>query len=138
MQTVDPLDQIFVKPEQVEGEQRTLLAKMIFPFAGINPEDGEVHFKATADDLNAKQKVLIYLLCRLALSTRPNTPFSAATSPKEVERATGFPGGTVRPKLSQLVEERIAIKNGEGYLIPASNLHRAHKELEAVLPESQL
>lgn len=136
MSTDDPLDQLFVRPEQVEGEQRATLYKLIFPFAVINPVNGEVHFKATADDLNAKQKVLIYLLCRLVLSTRPNTTFSAAVSPKEVEKATNFPGGTVRPKLSQLVEEHIAVKSGDGYLVPASNLHRAKKELEPTLPES--
>jgi hypothetical protein len=135
----DPLDQIFVKPEQVEGENRALLAKMIFPFAGVSAETGEVHFKATADDLNSKQKIIVYLLCRLALSTRPDTVFAvfaAAVSPKEVERGTDLPGGTVRPKLSQLVDERIVVKSGDGYTIPSSSLKRAYKELEAAIPES--
>jgi hypothetical protein len=131
--STDPLEQIFVKTEQVEGEQRKILASLIFPFASVNPDTGEVHFKATADDLNAKQKILIFLLSRLALSTRPQTAFSAAASPKEIEKATGLPGGTVRPKLILLVNERIASKNGEGYLVPSANLFRAQKELASAL-----
>jgi hypothetical protein len=124
MEEQDPLDQIFIKPEQVEGEQRALLASLIFPFASVNPESGEVHFKPTADDLTAKQKIVVYLLCRLALSTRPNTMFTATASPIEIEKATMLPGGTIRPKLMELVKSRIIVKSGEGYYVHASNLHR--------------
>jgi hypothetical protein len=134
--STDPLDQIFVKTEQVEGEQRALLAKMIFPFASIDPDSGEIYFKTTADDLNAKQKVLVYLLCRLALSTRPKATLSATVSPKEVELATNLPGGTVRPKLTQLVNERIARKNGDGYFLPPVNLNSAYKELQSAIEQS--
>lgn len=121
----DPLDQIFVKTEQVEGEQRALLAQLIFPYASINPDTGDVHLKATSDDLNAKQKILIYLLCRLALSTRSNTTFSTTVSPIEIEKATLLPGGTVRPGLMDLVKKKVVNKSGEGYSVPAAQLHRA-------------
>ena len=97
----DPLDQLFVKPEEIQGELRALLAKMVAPFAAIDPENGVIHFKLAADDLNAKQKVLVYLLSRLALASRPNAVYPASVSPREVEIATGLPGGTVRPKLAQ-------------------------------------
>jgi hypothetical protein len=83
-QSHDPLDEVFIKPEIVEGEQRELLAQLIFPYASINPDTGEVHLKEPADDLTAKQRILVYLLCRLALSTRPNTSFAATASPKEI------------------------------------------------------
>jgi hypothetical protein len=130
----DPLDEVFVKPEVVEGEQRALLAGLIFPFASINPDTGEVHLKETADDLTAKQRILVYLLCKLALSTRPNTSFAAATSPKEIEKALMSPGGTIRPKLLELLDERIIMRSkaGEGYFVHASSLRRAKALL---LPE---
>lgn len=127
MEEVDPLDQIFVKPEQVAGEQRNLLAKLILPYASINADTGDVHFKSTFDDLSAKQKLLLYLLCRLALSTRPNTTITVAVSPMEIEKITMLPGGTVCPKLTELVKERIVVKSGEGYSVPAANLQRAKK-----------
>lgn len=122
----DPLSQIVVRTEQVEGEQRALLAQLILPFAGVNLEKGEVYFKSTADELlNAKQKILVYLLCRLALSTLTNATVSPYVSPKEIELATRQPGGTIRPKLSQLVtEDKVIIKSGEGYTVPASYLNQ--------------
>ncbi len=125
--TQDPLDQLFVKTEQVEGEHKAILAQIILPYASINADTGEVHFKATFDDLGTKQKLLLYLLCRLALSTRPNTTFTVAVSPIEIEKATMLPGGTVRPKLTELVKERIVIRSGDGYSVPAVNLQRAKK-----------
>ena len=128
MEEQDPLEQIYVRPEQVVGEQRALLAKLIFPFAVVNPESGEVHYKPTSDDLTSKQKILVFLLCRLALSTRPNTAFTAAVSPIEIEKATMLPGGTLRPKLMELVKSRVVIKSGDGYYIHVASLHRA-KEL---------
>ena len=129
MEELDPLEQIYVRPEQVVGEQRALLAQLIFPYAGVNPESGEVHYKPTADDLTAKQKILIFLLCRLALSTRPNTTFTAAVSPIEIEKATMLPGGTLRPKLMELVKSRTIVKSGDGYYIHVSSLHRAKEIL---------
>jgi hypothetical protein len=129
MENQDPLERLYVRPEQVEGEQRELLANLIFPYAGINPESGEVHFKPTSDDLIAKQKILVFLLCRLALSTRPNTTFTAAVSPIEIEKATMLPGGTLRPKLMELVKSRVVVKSGDGYYIHPSSLYRAKEIL---------
>ena len=129
----DPLDEIYVRPEQVEGENRALLAKMIVPFAYIVPDTGKIYFRAPADDLNSKQKILVYLLCRLALSTREGSEFPASVSPKEVEIELGIPGGTVRPKLAQLADEKIAIRKGEGYMISSDTLKRAYAELEQMI-----
>ena len=122
--SIDPLDQLFINPEQVEQEQREELAKLILPYAAINRETGNVYFKPTTDELNSKQKVILYLLCRLALSALPDTPFPRFVSPKEIERATELPGGTIRPKLTQLVDEKIVVKSGEGYRISPTSLHR--------------
>lgn len=126
----DPLEQLFVRTEQVEQEQRQVLAKLVFPYAGINPETGDVYFKPTSDELSAKQKIVLYMLCRLALSALPNTTFSNIVSPKEVEKGINIPGGTIRPQLSRLVDEKTIIKTGEGYCIPAAFLHRA----QAIMP----
>jgi len=105
--TEDPLDQVFVKTEEVAGEQRALLAQIILRYASIISGTGEVHFKPTFDDLGAKQKILLYLLCRLAIATRPNTTFTVAVTPTELEKIT--------------------MKSGDGYSVPAMNLQRAKK-----------
>jgi hypothetical protein len=127
--TEDPLAQIFSRTEQVEGEQRAVLAKLILPYASINPETGNVYFTPTTEELNAKQKIYIYLLCRLALSSLTNSPFSATVSPKEIEISTHIPGGTVRPALLHLLDEKDVLKSGEGYYVPSAILNRAKNVL---------
>ncbi len=132
----DPLDQLFVKPEEIEGAERATLSKMVFPFASIDPESGRIFMKPTFDDLSTKHKVLVYLLARLALSTRPNAPLPAIASPKEIEKGTGLPGGSVRPNLTLLVREHIVSPSGDGYLVPSASLRRALKELQSDLPQT--
>jgi hypothetical protein len=125
----DPLEQVFIRTEQVEGEQRAFLAQLIIPYALINPATGDVYMKSTTDELNAKQKIFIYLLCRLALSSLPDSSYSSSVSPKEIELTTHIPGGTVRPNLLQLVGEKVVLKSGEGYYIPSAFLSRAKNVL---------
>ena len=131
----DPLEVIFVKPEQIEGEKRALLAKMLQPFVQIDPENGRIQLTLKGDKLNAKEKILIYLLSRLALFTFTEEKYPLATSPKEIENALNLPGGTIRPNLSQLVNERIAAKKGEGYYVPSQNLNRANEQLASKMRE---
>ncbi|MGB8645184.1 MAG: hypothetical protein WCF84_08095 [Anaerolineae bacterium] len=131
----DPLTQFWVKTEQVEGEDRALLARMIIPFASGIPDTGEIRFKAKADTLTARHKIIVFLLSRLALSTIPETTFSALATPKEIENGLHLPGGTVRPTLAKLLDDHIAVKKGDAYMIPSANLNRAHNDLKSVVQE---
>ncbi len=130
----DPLDTLFVKPSEIIGEQRVLLAKLVGPFAAIDEESGRVHFKADAENLSNKRRILVYLLACLALAVRSGAAQSAAVSPKKIEEALGLPGGTVRPRLQELVASRIVIKTGGEYAVDSTTLQRAAKELESLLP----
>ena len=121
--STDPLDDLYIRPDEIQQEQRELLRDLIIPYAGFT-ETGVVHFQPKADDLTAKQKIILYLLCRLALSARPNSEFSKYVSPKELEEGTGQPGGTIRPKLTELVKEKFVAKSGDGYWIPSNYLQR--------------
>ena len=132
----DPLEGIFIKKEEVEGENKVLLARMIRPFAAVDPESGDVIFSEAGDTLIAKHKILVFLLCRLALVTRGEPAFKPNVSPKEIEEGTKLPGGTVRPKLKELTDDRIAARSGGGYQVNGSGLKRAFRELERVLPEA--
>ena len=80
--TDDPLEDIFVKKEEVAGENKVLLGKMIRPFANVVPENGEVIFSSDGDELIAKHKILVFLLCRLALVTRPDFGLQAHGLPQ--------------------------------------------------------
>ena len=111
--TEDPLNVIFDAPEELEGVKREKLAKMIAPFAAIDPENGTFFIKMAWSNLSSKQKVLVYLLARLALSTK-NPEFSKSVTHKDVESETDLPGGTVRPKVSELVKDRVVQRDKSG------------------------
>jgi hypothetical protein len=134
--TEDPLVAVLLKKEEVEGENRALLAKLIIPFAAVEPESGQVYFTEAGDKLITRHKILVFLLCRLALvSLKPDATIKPAVTPKDIEEATRIAGGTVRPKLKELTDEKIVFRSGEGYQVTGANLKRAHKELERVLPQ---
>lgn len=120
--TEDPLDVIFDTPEELEGVKRERLAKMIAPFAVIDPENGTFFTKTAWNNLKSKQKVLVYLLARLALSTR-NPEFPKAVNHKDVEQDTELPGGTVRPMVSELVKDRVVHRDKSGsYYVRSSSM----------------
>lgn len=134
----DPLDQVFGELEELEGPARAKLAKLIVPFAKVHSESGKVGFNQDAlVKLTPKNKILVFLLTRLALSTR-NPAHPARVSPKQIELELDMPGGTVRPKLGELVRERVVFKDEEGkYSVRPSNISRAEAILMDVLPKEE-
>lgn len=133
----DPLDAVFDTPEKLEGKRRERLAQMLVPFAVIDPENGTFHPRKLWYDLNAKRKVLVFLLSRLALADR-NPDFPNGVSPKDVEKETELPGGTIRPKLKELEKDRIAHRTQDNlYLVRPSTIsfNNARALMEDVLPK---
>ena len=135
----DPLDQIFDSPKELEGELREKLAKMIVPFAVVDLENGFFHPKGKWHHLNAKQRVLVYFLARLALSTK-NPEFKNALTPGEVEEGTELPGGTVRPKIAELAKDRVIFRGSDGtYTMRPTpmSLANAWVILEGAIPKTE-
>jgi hypothetical protein len=131
-QNEDPLDELVMKSEEVEGEYRKLLADLLRPHVRIDPDTGKVYFVPHPPKLNTKQHVLVYLLAKLALAQK-NDNLEPVASAKDVEDATGLPGGTVRPKLTELFRERVISRSEAGYFVEAANLHKARSILEDTL-----
>ncbi len=134
----DPLDVVFGELEELEGPAREKLARLIVPFVKIHAESGKIGFNQDASArLGPKQKILVFLLARLALSTR-NPAHPAALPPKQIESETDMPGGTVRPKLADLVKERIVFKDESGkYSVRPSSISRAEVMLLDFLPRGE-
>ena len=132
MSNIDPLDALLTKATIVDGEHRALLAKLLTPHVRLDPDTGKIYFTQHPPKLNTKQQVLVYLLARLALAQK-NPNYTTVATTKDVEEGTGLPGGTVRPKLSELLKERIISKTEAGYLIEVTNLLRANSLLEETL-----
>jgi hypothetical protein len=132
----DPLDQLIMKSEEVEGENRKILATLLKPHVRIDPDTGKVYFTPYPPKLNTRQHVLVYLLAKLALSQK-NERFDPIASAKDIEDATGLPGGTVRPKLTGLFRDRIIAKSEAGYFFEVSALQKARAILEDTLPDDE-
>lgn len=132
----DPLDDLVIKAKEVEGEYRKILADLLKPHVRFDPETGTIHFTQQPPKLNTKQHVLVYLLAKLAL-TQKNPQFEPVATAKDIEDATGLPGGTVRPKLTELSRQRVITKIGVAYCVQAANLLKARALLEDTLAATQ-
>jgi hypothetical protein len=126
---LDPLDELVVKYEEVEGENRKLLAKILIPHVQIDPDKGTIYFVKQPSNLKTKEQVLLVLLAKLALAQK-NPDITPNTTSKEVEEISGLPGGTVRPKIAELIKEKVIAKSSVGYYIEAKNLYKARAILE--------
>jgi len=117
----------------VEGERRALLVGLVLPFAQIDPTEGVVYFTKKAKDLTAKRKIMVYLLARLALASRRASTHSASATLHEIGQATALPGGTVRPRVMDLIRDRLVVKTKSGYAVPSNMLDRVAEELTQTL-----
>ncbi len=118
---VDPIDELIVSTDVVEGANRRLLVDLLKPHVGIDPETGSIHFLKHPPDLSAKQHILAYLMAKLALASRKPS-YGSAAGPKEIQEATRLPGGTVRPILRRLLDERVISQGEEGYFFEVIGL----------------
>lgn len=112
-------------------DQRQLLAETIFPFARVDGETQEIGFTAEGEALTTREKLLVFLLMRKAMMLR-GVIVKETMPPAEIAKATGMPGGTIRPVLSQLYSDKLVRKDKEedgGYFVPASRI----KEISAML-----
>jgi len=121
----DPLSKLF--DTSALEDQREVLADTVFPFARIDGETLDVRFTKEGELLTVREKLLVFLLARKALLMGNKIPLEAV-SPSEIERATSISGGTIRPVLRKLVDEKL-IREDNGYFVPNSRI----KEINSIL-----
>jgi hypothetical protein len=126
--SVDPNDPL-AKLYDTSGlqDQREIIAETLFPFARIDSENFEVRFTNEGEQLVVREKLLVFLLMRKALKLGGHIA-EEAVSPSEIERATGILGGTIRPALRKLVDEKLIREEG-GYIVPNSRVKDINKLL---------
>ena len=91
---VDPLDDIVMRTEEVEGENRRILADLLRPHVRMDPETAMIHFVPYPPNLNTKQQVLVYLLAKQALAQK-NQALEPIASSKDIQEGTGLPGSSL-------------------------------------------
>jgi hypothetical protein len=126
----DPLDKLI---EDGNSLDRTLLADIVFPRARLYLDRGkyQIRFTPQGEKLTAGGKILVYLLARKALALKIEGEFIEEVVPAEIEKATGIAGGTLRPTLRRLLDEKLIVQDGKGagYFVPNWALNSIQKTL---------
>src|ERR1700733_13220098 len=112
MTKADPLSALLVDEASVAREE---LAAGLAPFVQLTRE-GNVLPRDAFEKLTSRNKVLCLLLAVKALAML-DLRDSDEVVPADLVKIGDMAAGTVRPKLSQLVESRLAARDGHRYSI---------------------
>lgn len=105
---------------------------IVADFLKYDPSNEAVVLLPKAQSLSVEQKILLYLVALRGwhFVVKENTP-AADALPKEIEKATGVRGGTLRPTLRALVQSRMLDSRKGRYEIPAHNLGRVREAISS-------
>lgn len=124
------LEELLVDSRELDRE---MVGGVLLPYLRIDRATCEILPLPAWDDAPNEVRVLLYLLARRAMRALELEALGArdAASPVEIERATGIPGGSVRPALKRLLQARIvAKKDGVGYIVPNYSLSRVREYVQ--------
>jgi hypothetical protein len=112
----DPLEDLLVDENAFARET---LASALSPLLRLS-RSGDLFFEPGFSELKALQQVLTILL-GLKAAEMLGIRESASATPGEVVELSGMAAGTVRPKLSELVRQRLILRRKDGgYEVPVS------------------
>jgi hypothetical protein len=118
----DPLSELLLDADEVD---RARLAQALKGYVGVDKKSGRVVLQPGFNELDTKRRVLTFLL-GVKVSQLLGLAESETISPKDLEKQTGMPHGTVAPKLSQLVDDNLVAKTKTGgYHVAPHQLTRA-------------
>lgn len=125
----DPLDDLIVNNSNEANRQQ--LADAIRNYIQIFHYENKVEIALTDDGekLTARQKILAFLAGRKAAALKGLIE-KEGIAPKDIESQTGILGGTLRPLLGKLRDERLVVNDPDGgYLIPNFAVKKLQSEL---------
>jgi hypothetical protein len=125
--TDDPLSELLLDSVQVD---RTRLAKALKDLLGIDMNTGAIVPKPGFGKLGAREKLVAFLLGVKASSLlRTGDPESVPA--KNIPQQLGLPEGTVRPRLRELLEQRVISQSETGeYYIASHQIYGAIQQIE--------
>ncbi len=122
------LDELVIDTQELDRE---LAARLLAPYLRLDRRTGDVVPLPSWDELPTEGRVLLYLLARRAMRALGLPVAGAAATPVEIERATGIPGGSVRPALRRLLKARaVAKSDGAGYIVPNYAMARVQQQVQ--------
>lgn len=109
---------------------RELTATILLPYLRIDRATGAVVPQPGWAAVSNDARILLYLVARKAMRALGLRLPQEAATPVEIERATGIPGGSVRPALRRLLKSRLVERDIEGsYLVPTYAMIRVESVL---------
>jgi DNA-binding transcriptional ArsR family regulator len=128
----DPLARLFVSEQNLVDKE--LLAETIIPYATIylDGDVPQIAFTEQGEGLSIREQILVHLLARKAIRLHnPELLESEGISPKDLEAATSISGGTLRPALRKLVDDKLATQDKEGgYFVLNRALRTVNSQLK--------
>jgi prolyl-tRNA editing enzyme YbaK/EbsC (Cys-tRNA(Pro) deacylase) len=122
----DPLQELLLDADEVDRAQ---LAQALLGILGVDKKTGRVVLKPGFNDLDARRRVLAFLL-GAKVAQLLGLAETEAVAPKDLEKQTGMPHGTVAPKLGQLLDEKFIAKTPQGgYHVAPHQVTRAAAEI---------
>lgn len=127
------LEDLVVDAREIDRE---LVATFLKPYLRIDgPTCGILPQPGWAEVPN-EARVLLYLVARKAMVALDLPLPHEAASPQEIERATGIPGGSVRPALKRLLKAKLVERDlASGYVVPNYAMLRARAYVRQWAPD---
>ena len=127
------LEELVVDARELDRE---LVADFLKPYLRIDGPSCAILPQPAWAEVPNEARVLLYLVARKAMRALDLPLAQEAASPLEIERATGIPGGSVRPALKRLPKRRLEQRDlGVGYIVPNYAVARARNYVRQWAPD---
>lgn len=130
---MDPLEELIVSGKELNRE---LVAGVLKPFLRIDGATCTIIPDVRWQKLSNEAKVLLFLLARKAMVACDLPLDHEGATPAEIEKETDVKGGSIRPILKKLYEQKTLSKSSDGrYFVPNYSLERVKNLSERWLKE---
>ena len=127
------LEDLVVDAREIDRE---LVADFLKPYLRIDRSTCAIMPQPAWSEVPNEARVLLYLVARKAMRALDLPIPAEAATPQEIERATGIPGGSVRPALKRLLKARLVQRDlGVGYIVPNYAMLRARGYVHQWAPD---
>lgn len=127
------LDALFVSGDEVD---QGLVVGILSPFLRVDRDSCSIVPNERWLKVNNKLKIVLFLIARKAMKLRGLPIDNEGALPSEIEEGTGVKGGSIRPRLKSLLEEKVINRTKDGkYFVPNYSLMRIKAMMDTQVKE---
>jgi len=129
------LDALFVSGDEVD---EGVVADILSPFLRVDRDSCSIVPNERWLKANNNLKIMLFLVARKAMKLRGLAIDNEGALPSEIENDTGIKGGSVRPRLKSLLDEKVISRTKDGrYFVPNYSLARISSIVNTWLKEKE-